>query len=147
MKLLYFDEFKLGVLKGDNVVDISSVVADVPHIGPGDLISGVIERWDSLKGPIEQAVAAGQGVPLSGVKIRPPLPKPTNIDCMAVNYMENGTRSEPAPINAFHKSPSAIIGQGDTMVLTDIPATIFEGEAELACVIGKTCTNVLKPMR
>jgi len=142
VKLLYFDEFKLGVLKGDNVVDVSSVVADVPHIGPGDLISGVIERWDSLKGPIEQAVAAGQGVPLSGVKIRPPLPKPTNIDCMAVNYMENGTRSEPAPINAFHKSPSAIIGQGDTMVLTDIPATIFEGEAELACVIGKTCTNV-----
>ena len=112
MKLLYFDDFKLGVLKGDNVVDVSSVVQDVPHIGPGDLISGVIERWDTYKGRIEQAVASGSGVPVSGVRIRPPLPKPTNIDCMAVNYMENGTRSEPAPINAFHKSPSAIIGNG-----------------------------------
>ena len=66
------------------------------------------------------------------MQLRPPLPKPDNIDCMAVNYMEDGTRTEPAPINAFHKSPSAIIGDGDTMVLPDVPATIFEGEAELA---------------
>jgi 2-keto-4-pentenoate hydratase/2-oxohepta-3-ene-1,7-dioic acid hydratase in catechol pathway len=61
---------------------------------------------------------------------------------MAVNYMEDGTRSEPAPINAFHKSPSAIIGQGDTMVLPDVPATIFEGEAEMAVIIGKRASNV-----
>ena len=81
-------------------------------------------------------------MPVSSVKIRPPLPKPTNIDCMAVNYMEDGTRKEPAPINAFHKSPGAIIGHGDTMVLPDVPATIFEGEAELAVVIGKRASNV-----
>jgi len=28
-----------------------------------------------------------------------------HIVCMAVNYDEDGTRSEPAPINAFMKSP------------------------------------------
>jgi 2-keto-4-pentenoate hydratase/2-oxohepta-3-ene-1,7-dioic acid hydratase in catechol pathway len=61
---------------------------------------------------------------------------------MAVNYMEDGTRTEPAPINAFHKSPNAIIGPGDTMVLPDVPATIFEGEAEMAVVIGKRAKNV-----
>jgi len=33
---------------------------------------------------------------------------------MAVNYMEDGTLPEPAPMNAFMKSPSAIIGDGDT---------------------------------
>ena len=38
MKLLYFDDYKLGVLKGDRVVDVSSVVRDIPHTGPGDLI-------------------------------------------------------------------------------------------------------------
>src|SRR5256885_1409688 len=61
---------------------------------------------------------------------------------MAVNYMEDGTRSEPAPINAFRKSPNAVIGPGDTMVLPDVPATIFEGEAEVALVIGKRASNV-----
>ena len=45
-------------------------------------------------------------------------------------------------INAFHKSPSSIIGDGDTMVLPDVPATIFEGEAEMALVIGKRASNV-----
>jgi len=76
------------------------------------------------------------------VRIWPPVPRPVNIVAMAVNYMEDGTRTEPAPINAFHKSPSAIIGQGDTMVLPDVPATIFEGEAEMAVIIGKRASNV-----
>jgi 2-keto-4-pentenoate hydratase/2-oxohepta-3-ene-1,7-dioic acid hydratase in catechol pathway len=76
------------------------------------------------------------------VRVRPPIPKPYNIDAMAVNYMEDGTRTEPAPINAFHKSPNSIIGPGDTMVLPDVPATIFEGEAEMAIVIGKRASNV-----
>jgi len=81
-------------------------------------------------------------VPVASVRIRPPVPGPRTIDCMAVNYMEDGTRSAPAPINAFHKSPSAIIGHGDTMVLPDVPATIFEGEAEIAVVIGRKCSHV-----
>src|SRR6185503_16150678 len=143
MKILYFDDFKLGVLKGANtVVDVSAVVQDIPHTGPGDLMNGLIERFDQYRPKIEAAVASGTGVPLASVRIRPPLPKPTTIDCMAVNYMEDGTRSAPAPINAFHKSPSCVIGDGDTMVLPDVPAPIFEGEAELALVIGKHATNV-----
>jgi 2-keto-4-pentenoate hydratase/2-oxohepta-3-ene-1,7-dioic acid hydratase in catechol pathway len=81
-------------------------------------------------------------VPVSSVRIRPPIPKPGTIDCMAVNYMEDGTRSEPAPINAFAKSPNCVIGHGDSMVLPDAPATIFEGEAEIALVIGKRASNV-----
>jgi 2-keto-4-pentenoate hydratase/2-oxohepta-3-ene-1,7-dioic acid hydratase in catechol pathway len=142
MKLCYFDDFKLGVVKGDAVVDVSAVVKDIPHTSPGNLISGLIERFSDYRNRLEDAASKGQGVPLSSVRIRPPLPKPGNIDCMAVNYMEDGTRKEPAPINAFHKSPNAVIGNGDTMVLPDAPASIFEGEAELALVIGKRATNV-----
>jgi 2-keto-4-pentenoate hydratase/2-oxohepta-3-ene-1,7-dioic acid hydratase in catechol pathway len=142
VKLLYFDDFKLGVLKGDSVVDVSAVVADIPHIGPHDLISGLIARFADYRARLEEAAARGGGVPLGRVRIRPPLPKPYNIVAMAVNYMEDGTRSEPAPINAFHKSPHSIIGPGDTMVLPDVPATIFEGEAEMAVVIGKRATSV-----
>src|SRR5208337_2820034 len=58
------------------------------------------------------------------------------------NYMEDGTRAAPAPLNAFHKAPTSIIGPGETMVLPDVPATIFEGEAEVAVVIGKRATRV-----
>jgi 2-keto-4-pentenoate hydratase/2-oxohepta-3-ene-1,7-dioic acid hydratase in catechol pathway len=143
MKLLYFDDFKLGVLKPDgSVVDVSAIVRDIPHTGPGDLMNGLIERFDQYRAKLEAAAASGSGPAVGSVRIRPPLPKPVNIDCMAVNYMEDGTRSAPAPINAFHKSPGAIIGNGDTMVLPDEPATIFEGEAELALIIGKRASHV-----
>ena len=142
MKIGFFNDFRLGVAKGDNVVDVTSIVANVPHTGPHDLINGVIEQFPHLRAAIEAHVAKEAGVAISSVKMRPPLPRPVNIDCMAVNYMEDGTRKEPAPINAFFKSPTGIIGDGDTMVLTDIPATVFEGEAEIALVIGKHAKNV-----
>src|SRR5437016_3933886 len=142
MKLAYFDDYRLGVVTGDTVVDVSGLVKDIPHTGPHNLISGLIERFADYRAKLEDAATRGRGVPLAQVKIRPPLPKPVNIECMAVNYMEDGTRKEPAPINAFMKSPSAVIGHGDTMVLPDVPATIFEGEAEVALVIGKRASNV-----
>jgi 2-keto-4-pentenoate hydratase/2-oxohepta-3-ene-1,7-dioic acid hydratase in catechol pathway len=142
MKLVFFDDFKLGVVQGESVVDVSDVVKDIPNLEPQDLIVGLIERFDQYRGPLEQAASRGPGVPLASVRLRPPLPRPSNIVCMAVNYMEDGTRSEPAPINAFMKSPNAIIGPGDTMVLPDAPATIFEGEAEVALVMGKHASGV-----
>ena len=142
MKLVFFDDYKFGAVKGDQVVDLSSAVSDIPRTHPQDVLVGVIRQFSERKAKLEAAIASGKGVPLSSVRIRPPVPRPTTIDCMAVNYMEDGTRSEPAPINAFHKSPSAIIGHGDTMVLPDAPATIFEGEAEIALVIGKRASNV-----
>lgn len=142
MKILYFNDFRLGILKGDHVVDVTEVVSDIPHTGPHNLISAFIEHFDRYKPLIEAAVKAGTGVPLHSVKIRPPLPKPNNIDCMAVNYMEDGTRTSPAPINAFNKAPGTVIGPDDTMVLPDVAATVFEGEAEVAIIIGKRCSNV-----
>ena len=86
MKIAYFDEYKLGVLKGDAVVDVSSVVKDIPHTGPHDLISGVIERFAEYRPRLEEAAARGKGVPLAGLALRAPLPRPINIACMAVNY-------------------------------------------------------------
>jgi 2-keto-4-pentenoate hydratase/2-oxohepta-3-ene-1,7-dioic acid hydratase in catechol pathway len=142
VKLLFFDDFKLGVLKGDTVVDVSHAVRNIPHTGPHNLISGLIEQFADHRRLLQQALEQGTGVPVGQVRIRPPLPKPYNIVAMAVNYMEDGTRAEPAPINAFHKSPNSVIGHDDTMVLPDVPATIFEGEAEVALVIGKRASSV-----
>jgi len=142
MKLCYFDDFRLGVLRGDAVVDVSAEVQDIPHTGPGDLMNGLIARFADYRGRLEAAAESGEGIALADVRLRPPLPRPGNIDCMAVNYMEDGTLPEPAPINAFHKATNTVIGPDDTMVLPDIPATIFEGEAELGVVIGKRASWV-----
>src|SRR5262249_56545546 len=67
---------------------------------------------------------------------------PTNTVRRPVNYREAGPGSEPAPTTPFPRSPPAVIGNGDTMVLPDVPATIFEGEAEVAVVMGKRAAHV-----
>ena len=142
MKLVFFDDFKLGVVKDGVVVDVSDAVSSIPHQEPHELINRLIAGFSDHKQKLAEVANERTGVPLAQVKLRSPMPKPFNIVAMAVNYMEDGTRAEPAPINAFHKSPNAVIGDGDTLVLPDIPATIFEGEAEMALVIGKRAEQV-----
>ena len=142
MKLVMFNDFVPGVLDGNRVVDISSAVSDIPHMSPQELMSGIIANFDSLRTNIEALVSSSEGVDRSDVRLRSPLPKPTQIVAMAANYMEHGAREAPAPINAFLKSSNSIIGDGDTLVLPDAPAAIFHHEAELGVVIGSEAAHV-----
>ena len=42
MKLAFFDDYKLGVVVGDKIVDVSAVMKNLPRLGPQDVIRGVI---------------------------------------------------------------------------------------------------------
>jgi 2-keto-4-pentenoate hydratase/2-oxohepta-3-ene-1,7-dioic acid hydratase in catechol pathway len=141
MKLALFNENRLGVIQGSQVVDAMDALSGLRFRRPQDLIEEVISRWDELKPKIESAVRGHQGVPLESVRLRPPVPKPSKLICAAVNYLEFGQR-EPAVLDAFLKSPSAIIGTGETCELPAAPASVFHHEPELALVIGKTATKV-----
>ena len=79
MKLCYFNDFRLGVVKGDQVVDVTDAVKDIPHLHTRDLIIGLIERWDAYKAKVEKAAVDGKGVALSGVRLRAPVPRPGNL--------------------------------------------------------------------
>jgi len=142
MRLTYFDDHRLGAVKGDAIVDLTPLLASLPHRDTQDLMPALIAEFSALRAEIEAHLSSGTGKPLSEVRLRAPLPRARQIDCMAVNYMEDGTLPAPPPINAFHKSPGAVIGPGDTMVLPDIPAIVFEAEAELALVIGRRASHV-----
>ncbi len=142
MKILLFDEFRLGVLVNDHVIDVSNVAEAIPHAHPQDIMNTLIAEWETYRGLIEAELQRGTAIPLGQVRVRPPLPRPTNIDCMARNYMENGTLPERPAINAFTKSPNSVIGHGDVMILPDVAASVFEAEPELAVVIGRYADNV-----
>ena len=143
MKLVLFDEdFKLGVLKNGNIVDVSASTVNLTYYSPQEMMNQVIENFDSMRGEIETIVSGSEGVPRDDIRLRAPLPKPTRLVCMAGNYMESGTLSERPPKNGFNKSPNSVIGNEGTIILPDVAATIFEHEAELALVIGKTASNV-----
>ena len=102
MKITFFNDWRLGVLKGeDRIVDVSAVVAGIAPTAPHDVINAVIADRATFKGQIVELIAKEAGVPLSSVQLRAPLPRPINVTCMAVNYMEDGTRKEPALINTL----------------------------------------------
>jgi 2-keto-4-pentenoate hydratase/2-oxohepta-3-ene-1,7-dioic acid hydratase in catechol pathway len=134
MKLAYFDDYRLGLVKGERVVDVTVLVADLSHGEREEILNRLIARFDAYRARLEAAASASEGIPLASVTLRPPVPRPSSIFCMAVNYLDD--MFPPKEIDAFQKAPSTIIGPGDTMILPDIPASIFEGEAELAVVIG-----------
>src|SRR5918999_2904798 len=141
MKLVLFNDYRLGVIQGNRVVDAMAALEGLQCRRPQDLIEEVIIHWDVLKPKIEAAIRGKEGVALDSVRLRAPVPKPSKLICAAVNDLEFGQR-EPAVLDAFLKSPSAVIGSGDTCELPPAQASVFHHEPELALVIGKTATKV-----
>ena len=142
MRIAFIDDFRLAVVRGDVAIDVSDIVEPIPHITAQDLITGLITRFDEFRPRLEAAAQSRDGVPASSVRSRPPLPMPGRMVCMAGNYMESGTIPKAYDADAFLKSSSSVIGDGDTVVLPDAPATVFHHEAELGVVIGKKASKV-----
>ena len=93
MKIGFFDDWTLGVVKNDtHIVDVSEVLQGVHAHGPQELITLIIENWDQVKDAFQNLANVSEGKPLSEVRIRPPIPRPDKIVCMAVNYLEYGQR-------------------------------------------------------
>lgn len=142
MKFVHFDDFRLGVLAGeggDRVVDITDLV-DATSASPQSRLEALIANWATLA-PQVQTAAEGAGVPLADVRLRQSVPRPGQLACAAVNYLEPA-HPEPGPFNGFLKSPNSIVGNGDTVELPDAEATVFHFEPELALVIGKRAAHL-----
>lgn len=141
MKLVLFNDYRLGVLQNGNVVEVMASLDSLHFHKPQEMVEGLILGWDQVKPKIEQEIQGKEGVPISDVTLRAPIPRPPKLICAAVNYLEFGQR-KPAILDAFLKAPTAIISTGETCELPPVPASIFHHEPELAFVIGKTATRV-----
>ncbi|MEZ4862928.1 MAG: fumarylacetoacetate hydrolase family protein [Caldilineaceae bacterium] len=141
MKLALFDDFKLGVLQDDRLLDASAAVAGLDYHTPQEMMQMVITDWDNLRPKIEAAIQGQSGQPLDAVQMRPPLPRPGQLVCLAGNYLEP-QKPERGLFNAFLKSPNSVIGHGATVELPAAEVTFFHFEPELAVVIGKPASHL-----
>lgn len=141
MKLVLFDDFKLGVLQEDRILDASAAVEGLGHHTPQEMMQLLMVQWTTLQPQIQQAIAGQSGVRLSQVRIRPPLPRPGQLVCLAGNYLEP-QKPERGQFNAFLKSPNSVIGLHDTVELCPAAASVFHFEPELAVVIGQPASRI-----
>jgi 2-keto-4-pentenoate hydratase/2-oxohepta-3-ene-1,7-dioic acid hydratase in catechol pathway len=144
LKILRFNDDRIGVIKNDNqVVDVSDAVSARKAKGPQRVMEEVIEGWRTYRRKFEKIASEREGVPVGDVALRCPLPRPSKCLAAFVNYIDRPDRSpDTLPNEYFYKSPD-LVGPGGAVELVDIPAAVvFQPEAELAFVIGKTAKNV-----
>ena len=141
MKLAFFNDYQLGVIKADGIVDISDALSSISYHTPQELIRMVIEDFDNLRSAIADASENGTVTALDSVNLKAPLPRPGQLVCLAGNYIEPDSPSR-GEFNAFLKSPTGIISTKKTVQLPEADVTVFHFEPELAIVIGKTAKHL-----
>jgi len=122
-----------GLITEQGVVGVADTVplASTPQL----TMQSIIDNFERLRPALSQRANEGKALPLSDVRLRPPLPRPGKILACIANYWEHGAL-EARPLNMFLKNPDAVIGPGDTIVLPEFTEPwIFMHEAELALVI------------
>ena len=142
MRFAFIDDYSPAVVTDRGVVDVSHVLESIPKLDAQDLLEGLVQRFDEFRPLLEEAAETGDAKPVGQVRFRPPVPRPGKMVCMAGNYLEGGTIPRPYDVDAFLKAPSSVIGDGDTVILPDAPATVFQHEAELGVVIAREMKQV-----
>lgn len=153
MKLALFNGNRLGVVRDDTIVDVTHVL---PHWDNGYMANfwlRLCHDFDTLRPRLEEAAVAGQGVPLSQVRLNAPVLNPSKIIAAASNYAahraEMAARRDVAAapswlqeFDVFLKAPSSIIGPDDTVYLPEVGDREIHHESELAFVIGRGGKNI-----
>ena len=141
MKLCMFEtnaspgERSVGALTEGGVVDLTPALGEAAALPLQARMVAVIDGFDGLRPEFDRLVASGPTHADGEFRLRAPLPRPSKILCCIGNYWEHAER-DPRPLNMFLKSPDAVIGPGDTVVLPETTDPwVFQHEAELAIVI------------
>ncbi len=148
MKLCLFEsnerpgERFVGAVVSGGVVDFTPALGEAAALPPQPRMEAVIGDFERLRPAFDALATSGPTHADGAFRLRAPLPRPSKILCCIGNYWEHAQR-EPRQLNMFLKSPDAVIGPGDTVVLP--PTTdpwVFQHEAELALVIRGPAKNV-----
>jgi 2,4-diketo-3-deoxy-L-fuconate hydrolase len=150
VRLCRFDHDRLGLVLGEEVVDVSAALDSLPSyrwpFPPGDaLIAGLA----GLRPTIEALAATGSRQRLSEIALESPVANPSKIIAAPVNYMKHLAESRADKgINfgsdvktidhygLFLKSSTALVGVAEGVRLPSLDRRM-DHEVELAAVIGK----------
>ncbi|MCB0185531.1 MAG: fumarylacetoacetate hydrolase family protein, partial [Caldilineaceae bacterium] len=141
MRLALFNDYQLGVVQNDRIIDVSAAIADLQDHAPQVRMQRLITQWATRQPQIAALLAGQRGFAFDEVTFCAPLPRPGQLVCLAGNYLEP-QKPERGLFNAFLKSPNSLIGHGGTVELAPAEATVFHFEPELALVIGKAASRI-----
>lgn len=130
----YAGQQRVGVVKDDQI-------SLLPF--PGGMLQAIQQGAEGIAAARDKE----ETVSLDKVELLPPIPNPTKVICIGLNYGDYaraGNLTPPTRPLVFAKFPSALIGDGREIVWSPKLATQVDYEAELVVVIGKPARNVPK---
>lgn len=142
MRLLSFrtgSEVRLGILRGDDVVDVGAAGGPVSM---RDLILAGPGAAEELEDRIAESAPH---FALGDVDLAPPVPDPPNIVCVGRNYPSHVVEEDASPPESpllFSKHTSALCGPADTIQWSRSLTEQVDFEAELAVIIGQPTSDV-----
>ncbi|MBK8230274.1 MAG: fumarylacetoacetate hydrolase family protein [Candidatus Eisenbacteria bacterium] len=130
-----------GVVEGERLVAVETLDASWPRswkrlLGAG-LESEVFAR-------ARRALDQGSVIALSSIRLGPPIPDPSKIIAIGLNYRDHALEQKKEPPLVpllFAKAPSCLVGPHDPIRLPDQEPQV-DAEAELCLVIGRTASRV-----
>ena len=155
MKICRFDDNQLGVIQGNNVLNVSQALVVLPSLNwPYPHGDQLIANLDSVISVIKDIRDAAPSKPISEVKLLSPVANPMNIVGAPINYQKHIDEANTddgivsgRPITniwdwgMFLKSNSSLVGAGEGVALRFVDNR-NDHEVELAAIIGKEGTNI-----
>ena len=130
-----------AVLDGDEVVPLAQLLRLLGIAVPDK--TAVLGLWEHILPSLDALVASrdAERLPLTGVRLGPPVPRPVNVVGIGRNYGE-APEGAPAPTPIlFAKPVTSLLGPEDRIVRPATTSTL-DYEAELAVVIGRAGRHI-----
>jgi len=143
MKLVTFTHqatTRLGIISGDQVVDLAAASPKLPRDMNAFLGAGA-EAMSTARAAETNARAR---LPLADVRLEAPVMRPPKFLAIGLNYAdhvaESGMEKPPVPV-FFNKQSTCVVGPYDPIHLPRV-SSLLDYEGELAFVIGRRCRHV-----
>jgi 2-keto-4-pentenoate hydratase/2-oxohepta-3-ene-1,7-dioic acid hydratase in catechol pathway len=142
MKLVRFNDGRIGVTDGQRVVDVTTLAGVDATAWPPVGMNQVIQNFAKFATAFQQALNTQLGIPIADVHLQTPIPWPNKLLAYPVNYHDHATEMASrglANIQGFFlKSNSSLSGASEPIELPALPGREIHHECEIALIIGKT---------
>jgi len=159
MKLCRYDDDRLGVMRGDLVLDVTEAQTEIrksaPYAMKGDAVVAALPQWRER---LEKMADKAAGKPLAQLKLLSPVARPTKLSCAPTNYQAHVAEMEAASAQPgsqivrvqsakigeagmFLKANSALVGPSEGIPIR-FPDRRNDHEVEIVMVIGKTGSDI-----
>jgi 2-keto-4-pentenoate hydratase/2-oxohepta-3-ene-1,7-dioic acid hydratase in catechol pathway len=155
MRLCRYEKDRLGLVREDRVIDVTSVLDRLPNYRyPLPSYDPLVANLDTLRPAIEHEARGKPGIPGADAQLLSPIANPGKVVAAPVNYKKHLDEAREDPeihnqnqiaeiqrVGLFLKAPSSLIGTSNSIVIRH-PDRRTDHEVELAVVIGKTADRV-----